>query len=247
MIQYILDGYKHTHNPDEQSVNERTTGRELNVLDPPSKYSMPSSRSSRPSTIHGRPISPSQITHPRPSKPQQAYNHLTQPSRARDLAIETLSRQLRHQVIDSSDESEFSSDNDSLPSDQPSSHTSSSDDESDSEIRTPDSYTSNSRGFSPDTPASSPEVDYNAPLPQCYCGIYGITRTGERIKIDCYGQRCGYKKSRCTAKARSNGGSGSGSPGSSSDSGRDYKVKVETRRPTSYKNDRCEVRSTRRK
>jgi len=208
---------------------------------------MPSSRSSRPSTIYGRPISPSQITHPRPSKPQQAYSHLTQPSKARDLAIETLSRQLRHQVIDSSDESEFSSDNESLPSDQPSSHTSSSDDESDSEARTPDSYTSgSSRGFSPPTSASSPEVDYSVPLPQCYCGIHGITRTGERIKIDCYGQRCGYKKSRCTAKSRSAGVSSSGS-GSSSDSGRDYKVKVETKRPTMYKDDRYEARSTRRK
>lgn len=206
---------------------------------------MPSSRSSRPSTIYGRPISPSQITHPRPSKPQQAYNHLTQPSKARDLAIETLSRQLRHQVIDSSDESDFSSDNDSLPSDQPSSHTSSSDDESDSEVRTPDSYTSgSSRGFSPPAYTSSPEADYSAPPLQCYCGITGITRSGERIKIDCYGQRCGYKKSRCTAASRSGSGTGSRS---NSDSGRDYKVKIETKRPTIYKDDRHEVKSSRRR
>jgi len=204
---------------------------------------MPPSRSSRSSTIYGRPISPSQITHPRPSKPQQAYNRLTQPSKARDLAIETLSRQLRHQVIDSSDESEFSSDNDSLPTDQPSSHTSSSDDESDNEIRTPDSYTSNSsRGFSPPTLASSPEVDYDVTPPQCYCGISGITRTGERIKIDCYGQRCGHKKSRGIAKTRSGPSSGS-----SSDSGREYKVKLDTKRPIMYKDARYEIRSTRRK
>lgn len=44
---YVLDGYHLTHNPQEQSTVEPTTGRELNILDVPASGSSPTSSSSK--------------------------------------------------------------------------------------------------------------------------------------------------------------------------------------------------------
>jgi len=47
------------------------------------------------------------------------------------------------------------------------------------------SLSSRSSGSSPSSLSS--QSDY-----QCRCERYGITRKGERVKIDCGGSRCGY-------------------------------------------------------
>jgi hypothetical protein len=51
---------------------------------------------------------------------------------------------------------------------------------------------------------SSPSSDvsgYSTPLSDCStcsCERYGITRKGERVRLDCGGSRCGYDDSSCS-------------------------------------------------
>lgn len=241
---YVLDGYHAVHDPAREFVTERTTGRQLNILNVPSKsslsqesydsapsstYSSSSSRSGHntASLPRGRPLSPSAIVHPRPSKPHE-FQHLTVPSQSRDLAIESLSRRLAVAPIDSSDESEFASDSD-FPSDRPSSDTSSNDSDSESDLHTPNS----SRGISPPTlmNMSSGSESGRSSASSCRCQTFGITRSGQRIRLDCGGKKCGYidDSSLCSG-------------GSSSDDGREYKV--ELRKPSS-KYNKPEMREAR--
>jgi len=55
---------------------------------------------------------------------------------------------------------------------------------------------SNSSGSSSPSSASSMS-DYSSPgqASSCTCERYGITRRGDRIKLDCGGSRCGYSDS----------------------------------------------------
>lgn len=42
--------------------------------------------------------------------------------------------------------------------------------------------------------------DYSTPgTPVCTCQRYGITRKGDRVKLDCGGSRCGYSESDCSS------------------------------------------------
>jgi hypothetical protein len=215
------------------------------LLDPPS--SRPTSHSARsavrPESNHsylayGRPLSPDRIAAPRPAKPQQAYSQFTHASKARDLAMDTLSRRMATQTIDSSDESQFDSDSD-IPSDQPSSNTSSSassGEDSDSDHHG-DKETS-FRDVSPPTVHSRAADHTHAPklVGECVCRKYGILRDGRKIKLDCYGKVCKYRESVCSVVAR--GGS------SGDDSGREHKVKtMEASRPSKHVDSRYESKT----
>lgn len=217
-LQYLIDNYKFQHDPDTESITEKTTGRRMNILDVDSFLDPPSSRPTsysalsavRPESNHsylayGRPLSPDRIAAPRPAKPQQAYSTFTHASKARDLAMDTLSRRMATQTIDSSDESQFDSDSD-IPSDQPSSNTSSS--ASSGEDSDSDHYGDKEASFrdvSPPTVHTRTADHSHGSKPlvgECVCRKYGILRDGRKIKLDCYGKVCRYKESVCSVVAR---------------------------------------------
>jgi hypothetical protein len=195
---YIIDGYHVAHNPSEKSTVEPTTGRELNILDVPkdqsSKSSSKSHSSSKSSSRHssssskdskhrsskrgslsvdipkGRPLSTSQIKAPKPISPH-ATRHILDADYCDEEAIEELTARFGSADI----EEEYYVDD--LSSSPVSSNGSSLSYRSDSS-----SPNSSMSGYS--TPGSDCST--------CTCERYGITRKGDRVKIDCGGARCGY-------------------------------------------------------
>ncbi|KAI1821367.1 hypothetical protein F4861DRAFT_471177 [Xylaria intraflava] len=188
---YIIDGYHVSHNPSEASTVEPTTGRELNILDVPkdkSSKSSKSSHSSKSSSKHssshksskqgslaldipkGRPLSVSQIVAPKPVSPN-ATRHILDSDYYGNEQMDELTTRLESVDFD---DSEYISDFSSSPVSSSGSSIS---------YRSGSSSPSSSlSGYS--TPAS----DYSS----CTCERYGITRKGDRVKIDCGGARCGY-------------------------------------------------------
>jgi len=203
---YIIDGYHVSHDPAVSSTTEPTTGRVLNILDVPSekssskssshksssssKHSSSSKSSSSHSSKHsssrekhssssrresrrdslavdipkGRPLSVSQIKSPKPISPH-ATKHILQSDFAAPT-VEELTSRFSASTIEY-DDYEYSS---SPPSSVGSSLSSRSDSSS---------------------PTSSLS-DYSASSLSCSCERYGITRSGDRVKLDCGGSRCGY-------------------------------------------------------
>jgi len=209
---YIIDGYHVSHDPGQSSTTEPTTGRTLNVLDVPSeKSSHKSSKSSsskhsssssdkkdRSSTHHssrekhtssssrresrrdslslsldvpkGRPLSVSQIQSPKPIAP-----HATKYILEADYSAPTV-EELSSRFSAATIEEEYAYDLSNSP---PSSVGSSLSSRSDS-----------------DSPSSASSLsDYSTPgSTSCTCERYGITRQGNRVKLDCGGTRCGYSE-----------------------------------------------------
>lgn len=202
---YIIDGYHVSHNPSEDSTVEPTTGRTLNILDAPkgsrsSKSSSSSSSSSKSSSRHsresshrsskssrlsvctdipkGRPLSVSQIKAPKPVSPGAARHILDV-----DYDENELSERLAATGI--YDEYEYAENIvDDFGNNSPVSSVGSSFSYS-SGSSSPTSPTSSMSGYS--TPASD--------CSSCTCERYGITRKGERVRIDCGGSRCNYEES----------------------------------------------------
>jgi len=196
---YIIDGYHVSHDPAQESTTEPTTGRVLNILDVPSdkssksKSSSTSKSSSKSSSKHssssgkhssssrresralytdipkGRPLSVSQIKSPKPMSPhatkfilETEYDDIECPT------VEDLTSRFSEATFDSDNEYELSS---SPPSSVGSSLSSRSDSSSPSSASSLSDYSEGSA---------------------CSCERYGITRSGERVKLDCGGSRCGY-------------------------------------------------------
>jgi len=201
---YIIDGYHVAHNPSMPSTVEPTTGRELNILDVGSDGSHSSSKKSSSkhsssakhsssghkerSSRHraslsvdvakGRPLSVSQIQCPKPMSPRTPKHILNSDYDNMD----DLAARFGAAGIDGDD---FVTEFGNSPS--PSSTGSSLSYRSDSS--SPDSSLS---GY------STPGSEYSA----CTCERYGITRKGDRVKIDCGGARCGYdNESECSSQA----------------------------------------------
>jgi hypothetical protein len=199
---YIIDGYHVSHNPSEASTVEPTTGRELNILDVPKDRSSKSSSSksshssSKSSSRHissssssrdkhrssskrsslsvdipkGRPLSMSQIVAPKPMSPH-ATRHILDADYYDDEQMEELTARFGSAGID---EDELITDFSTSPVSSSGSSLSYRSDSS--------SPSSSLSGYS--TPASD--------CSNCTCERYGITRKGDRVKIDCGGARCGY-------------------------------------------------------
>jgi len=183
---YIIDGYHVSHDPAREFTTEPTTGRKLNVLDIPGKTKTSSSssgqeRSSRSSSNRhsrristastasipkGRSLSPSRIIAPKPERPHQTRQVIN--SQYDRATLEALTTKFARQTISPAS---VSSDDDSFID---------SDDESDVP-----SLTSRS------TDSSSPS-SVSSGSSCCTCERYGITRSGDRVKLDCHGARCGY-------------------------------------------------------
>jgi hypothetical protein len=211
---YIIDGYHVSHDPGQDSTTEPTTGRILNILDVPheksshkssskssssskhsssgrdkdrreskhtssrDKYSSSSSRrESRRDSLSltvdipkGRPLSTSKIQSPKPLTP-----HATKYILEADYSgptVEELTSRFSTTTINEYDEY-------GLSNSPPSSVGSSLSSRSDS-----------------DSPSSASSLsDYSTPRSDsvgCTCERYGITRGGDRVKLDCGGSRCGY-------------------------------------------------------
>ncbi|KAJ4292671.1 hypothetical protein N0V90_009334 [Kalmusia sp. IMI 367209] len=192
---YIIDGYHVSHDPAQDHTTEPTTGRKLNILDIPgkTKSSSTSHQSSRSSASErsqrrvssqsipkGRSISPSKIVAPKPNRPHQTrqviqtqYDKATLDALSSRFAKHTISPASSATSFSEEDDSEFDSDNDSdVPS-----------------------LTSRS------TNSSSPS-SVSSGSSCCTCERYGITRSGDRVKLDCGGARCGYSddSSECSSE-----------------------------------------------
>jgi len=183
---YIIDGYHVSHDPARESVTEPTTGRKLNTLDipmakggeaPPSKSSRHSRHVSSSTVAKGRSLSPSQIQSPKPARPNETKTITTENFRhptVEQLAAKFASAQISDSEEDSSEE-EDSSDSDDA-----------------SDVPSLSSRSSNSS-----TPSSVSSVSSC-----CTCERYGITRAGNRVKLDCGGSRCGYSDgSECSSES----------------------------------------------
>jgi len=205
---YIIDGYHVSHDPAQASTTEPTTGRILNILDVPQdrssaksskssstrhssdkdkrsskhssrdKHSYSSSRRESRRDSHslmtdipkGRPLSISQIQSPKPHSP-----HATKFILETDYTAPTV-EELTNRFSSAAIDDDYGYDLSGSP---PSSVGSSLSSRSDS-----------------DSPSSASSLsDYSTPRSSscgCTCERYGITRGGDRVKLDCGGSRCGY-------------------------------------------------------
>jgi hypothetical protein len=164
------DGYHVSHDPAKDHTTEPTTGRKLNIIDIPaakssSKSSSGNSKSRRVSTASipkGRSLSPERIVAPMPQRPGQTRQVIN--TQYDKTTLEELNRRFAQQTVeDDSTDSEYDSDE---GSDVP-------------------SLTSRS------TNSSSPS-SVSSGSSCCTCERFGITRSGDRVKLDCGGARCGY-------------------------------------------------------
>jgi len=173
---FHIDGYKPVHDPNEKSTTEPTTGRKLNILDVPkgSSSSAPSSRSEAKSSRHskresteipkGRSLSPSKIVHPKPSKPYES-RHVREADYSTS-PVDDICGKLEQASL-------YKLRNVSPPSSVGSSLSSRS-----------------SGGSSPSSLSSL--SDPSSASDSCRCNKYGVTRRGDRVKLDCGGRLCGY-------------------------------------------------------
>jgi hypothetical protein len=205
---YIIDGYHVSHDPAQASTTEPTTGRILNILDVPSSESSShkssskssssskhsSDRSSRSKTSSkekhsssstrresrrdslslsvdipkGRPLSVSQIKSPKPLTP-----HATKYILEADYSAPTVEELTSRFSAATMDDYEYS-----MSASPPSSVGS--------------SLSSRSDSSSPSSASSLSDYSTTRSDSACTCERYGITRAGDRVKLDCGGSRCGY-------------------------------------------------------
>ncbi|EEP77292.1 predicted protein [Uncinocarpus reesii 1704] len=161
---YILDGYRVYHDPDCESTVERTTKRTLNILDVPAnvaKRPAPQATPQSPAIPQGRGLSPSRILHPKPSKPYESQR-FCEKAYASQRTMDALNARFRATDL---------SDSDSDISSSPSSN-----------------FSSSVRGGSTSPSSISSLSDTGSP---CSCQRYGVTASGERVRIHCGGKRCG--------------------------------------------------------
>jgi hypothetical protein len=178
---YIIDGYHVSHDPSREFTTEPTTGRKLNILDIPAAKTArasdaaPAKRQSRGSRASMEIPKGRSLS---PSKIQ--HPKPVKPGQVRNIVagnyepatVEALTSRFSRTTIDESD-SDYDSD-------------------ADSDVPSLTSRSSNSSSPSSVSSASS----------CCTCERYGITRSGERVKLDCGGSRCGYSddSSECSSE-----------------------------------------------
>ncbi|MCJ1476327.1 hypothetical protein MMC13_004993 [Lambiella insularis] len=186
---YIMDGYHVSHDPAQAFTKEPTTGRSLNILDVPASRSTvnapPLSMSKRGAARQaaeipkGRSLSPSKIIHPKPSKPY-ASRRVREADYSMSPGMDDLSSQLEQASL-------YGYGRSSPPSSVGSSLS---------------SRSSSGGGSSPSSLSSLSDRSAGS----CRCNRYGITRKGDRIKIDCGGSKCGYNddsSSGCSSESSS--------------------------------------------
>lgn len=178
---YMLDGYQVSHDPSKEYTVEPTTSRKLNILDVPAssskhsrtKSSSDSHSSKRSSRRYSREIPrgrpADEIRSPKPVRPGHLARKLEAQARTQ-ATIDALSHRLEQARL-----AEYSDENSDIE-----------DDDSDVDSDVP-SLTS---GGSSVSGCSSPS-SVSSSSSSCTCERYGITRHGDRVKLDCGGSRCG--------------------------------------------------------
>lgn len=164
---YIMDGYHCTHDPAHQSVLEPTTQRKLNILDVPgakSKTVSSEKRSSRSSRRESKLVPTGRPCSPSQIKSPKPYNPVQTAHLVQGYSNATVDELTQRFGYANLDES---------------------DDESDIDSDVPSLTSSRSSASSSPSSASSSSS-------YCTCERYGITRSGNRVKLDCHGDRCGY-------------------------------------------------------
>ncbi|KAI9853737.1 MAG: hypothetical protein M1824_000917 [Vezdaea acicularis] len=166
---YIIDGYYVSHDPAQSSTKEATTGRMLNILDVPTGATPAAAPTAkRPKSIaKGRPLSISKIAHPRPIYPNKTAHLYETADESADF--NTLTSRFSAATLDDEEDSDADSDC-SVPS-------------------TANSSLSSRSGSSLSSASSNGS--------NCSCERYGITRRGDRVKLDCGGSRCGGSDDEC--------------------------------------------------
>ncbi|MDI1490161.1 MAG: hypothetical protein OHK93_001361 [Ramalina farinacea] len=162
---YIIDGYHVSHDPSVSATKEPTTGRMLNILDVPKSASTSSKRASA-EIPKGRGLSPSRIVCPKPSKPYASR------------AVREADYSMGPGMEDIAEKLEQASLYDMRHASPPSSVGS--------------SLSSRSSGSDRSSPSSLSSLSSSS---GCSCNRYGVTRRGDRVKLDCGGSRCGSDSS----------------------------------------------------
>jgi len=166
---YIMDGYHCTHDPAHESVLEPTTQRKLNILNVPASKSKSSStekHSSRSSRRVSKDVPQGRPCSPSEIKSPKPYNPVQTAHLVQGYSgatVDELTQRFGYANLDESD----------------------SEDDSDADSDVP-SLTS-SRSSASSSPSS---VSSNGSY--CSCERFGLTRSGNRVKLDCGGRRCGY-------------------------------------------------------
>jgi len=196
---YIVDGYHVSHDPSKEFTTEKTTGRKLNILDVPggktpattdradavrrpTVQTSNTSRHSREIPV-GRALSPSKIAHPKPTK---AY--ASRGIREADYERSPVDKDDDDDLADRFASTHISD----RGYDRHAAYASSPSDLSDSSSSGP-SFSGGS------SPSSMSSVSNGS----CRCERFGITRSGQRVKLDCGGARCGYSSSDCSSSEQS--------------------------------------------
>jgi len=167
---YIIDGYHVSHDPAKQFTTEPTTGRKLNILDIPSKTAA-AAPAAAASKRHSRRVS-SDIPKGRALSPSRIQAPTpVKPNQTRQIVagnyepatVAALTSRFSLATMEDDDSSDYDSDDSS-------------------DVPSLSSRSSNSS--SPSSVSSSSSC--------CTCERYGITRAGDRVKLDCGGARCSF-------------------------------------------------------
>jgi len=173
---FHIDGYKPVHDPNEKSTTEPTTGRKLNILDvaKSSSTAAPSSRSAAKSSRSGR--ESMEIPKGRSISPSKIVH--PKPSKPYE------SRHVRE-----ADYSESPVDDICGKLEQASLYKL-------GHVSPPSSVGSSLSSRSSGGSSLSSLSDESS---SCRCNKYGVTRKGDRVKLDCGGRLCGDDSDSCSS------------------------------------------------
>jgi hypothetical protein len=163
---YIIDGYHVSHDPAREFTTEPTTGRKLNILDIPKKSSSSTTTSSKRESRRSSANIPKgrSLSPSKIAAPRPQRPHETRQVINTQYDKATLEALTSRLALSEEDsDSDFDSDNDS-------------------DVPSLTSRSSNSS--SPSSVSSTSSC--------CTCERYGITRSGDRVKLDCGGARCSF-------------------------------------------------------
>ena len=165
-LQYIMDGYHVSHDPAKPFTKEPTTGRSLNILDVPKSAGTagPAKANRHLAEIPtGRGLSPSRIVAPKPSKPY-ASRRVREADYSQAPVDELTAQFERAELYDGARVSPALSS--AAGSD----------------------ISSRASSGSPSSLSSLSDRSNSS----CRCDRWGITRKGDKVRLDCGGSRCGY-------------------------------------------------------
>ncbi|KAI4151321.1 MAG: hypothetical protein LQ340_003578 [Diploschistes diacapsis] len=167
---YIMDGFHVSHDPAKPSTKEPTTGRQLNILD------APKGSSGSPVPAPALSIQKSRPTVEIPTGRGLSPSRIAHPKPSKPYASRGIREAdyTKSPVDDVTSALEKASLYDSYSASPPSSVGS--------------SLSSRSGGSSPSSLSSLSDRSGSS----CRCNRFGITRRGEKVRLDCGGSRCGY-------------------------------------------------------